>query len=401
MLVAVLFFMSVALIITLGMATPAVREHVIARDLIDSKKSYFLAESGVEDVFYKIKNNKQTSASEVLTLDGSSTTTTVTDSGYNEKTITSLGIVGTANRKLQSILSPGVGVAFNYGIQVGNGGIVMGNSTITGNVYSNGPIMSNNTKAKITGSAVAAGQSAISTVKVGTTATDLAWAHWVHNSTMTGPLYCTNGTSNNKPCDTSRGSAPSQNFPISDDQIQEWKDEALTGGTNIGNMVINDDTSIGPKKIVGNVSFGSNNKILTLNGTVWITGNLTMSNGSTIKLAPSYGGSSGLIIVDGTINISNNGNFTGSGTAGSYVMVVTPSMTSPAISVSNNAGAVVLVALNSKVYFAQNGAAKAVVANQVELENNATVSYETGLVDANFTNGPGGAWELQTWKEVQ
>jgi hypothetical protein len=36
--------------------------------ILNSKKAYFLAESGSEDALYRIKNNKQISTSEIITL---------------------------------------------------------------------------------------------------------------------------------------------------------------------------------------------------------------------------------------------------------------------------------------------------------------------------------------------
>ena len=56
------------------------------------------------------------------------------------------------------MLGTGDGVSFNYGIQSGVGGFVIGNAVINGNVYSNGTIEGAN-GATVTGSAFAVGAS--------------------------------------------------------------------------------------------------------------------------------------------------------------------------------------------------------------------------------------------------
>ncbi|KKR74815.1 MAG: hypothetical protein UU17_C0006G0023 [Candidatus Nomurabacteria bacterium GW2011_GWA1_40_8] len=58
---------------------PAVREFRNASVYLNSKKSYFLAESGSEDALYRILNNMAIGASETITLDSNDATTDITD----------------------------------------------------------------------------------------------------------------------------------------------------------------------------------------------------------------------------------------------------------------------------------------------------------------------------------
>ena len=37
----------------------------------------------------------------------------------------------------------------------------------------------------------------------------------------------------------------------------------------------------------------------------------------------------------------------------------------------------------------------------INLNNNATVIYDSGLANANFVNGPSGGWNVKTWQEVK
>ena len=169
MLIAVIFFLFIALAIIAGLVNPAVREFKDESVDLNSKQSYFLAESGSEDAVYRIKNNMTISNSETLTLNGNSATTTIANSGYS-KTITSLGSVSSYQRKTSVGLSTGAGVAFNYGLQAGSGGVTInGGSTVHGNIYSNSSI--NAVSATVTGSAVAADSPALAVDQSNTTPT--------------------------------------------------------------------------------------------------------------------------------------------------------------------------------------------------------------------------------------
>ena len=76
MMTSVIFFVVISTVVVLGLTGPSVREYRIANDSILSKQSYFLAESGAEDAYYRLRNHYPTSPSQTLVL-GSSMTTTV------------------------------------------------------------------------------------------------------------------------------------------------------------------------------------------------------------------------------------------------------------------------------------------------------------------------------------
>src|SRR3989338_6956104 len=153
MLVSIIFFLSISLIIVLGMANPAVRGYTSARNLLNSKKSYALAESAGEDIFYRIKNGRQYLLSETLTLDGGIADITITNTGTTKKEIKVKADNSNLERSVNLKISSGDGVSFNYGIQSGSGGFIMDNgSEVTGNVYSGGIIQGyDNNKSFITG----------------------------------------------------------------------------------------------------------------------------------------------------------------------------------------------------------------------------------------------------------
>ena len=251
----------------------------------------------------------------------------------------------------------------------------------------------------MTGSVVAVGT--INRIVVGNGTTGDAYAPTVTNSTVRGNLYCQSGSGNNKSCNTSMPDPATQDFPISEEQITEWQDEAALGGMFIGNKSFSGITgTLGPLKIQGNLTL-SNNAILTLNGTLWVTGNVSLSNNASIRLASGYGSAGGMVIVDGLTSISNNAVFAGSGTAGSYVMVVSTNNSGSAISLSNNAGSVILYAPNGTVQLSNGAHVKQITANTIALSNNAIIDYEQGLADSTFTSGPGGGYEISDWEEIE
>lgn len=159
MLISIIFFLFLSLSIIAGLVAPSVREFRVANVNMNSKKSFFLAESGAEDAVYRIRNNMTIGNSETITIGSDSVTTNITSTA-NSKTIESLGDISSYERKITVSLTTAAGIAFNYGLQAGDGGVTMdGGSMLVGNVYSNGDI--NAISATVTGSAVAANSAAV------------------------------------------------------------------------------------------------------------------------------------------------------------------------------------------------------------------------------------------------
>src|SRR3989338_5647479 len=283
MLISVIFFLFISLVIISGLVSPTVREFRNANLNLNSKKSYFLAESGIEDALYRTINNITIGANEVLTLDSNSATTTIV-SGSGTKQITSLGDISSYQRKTIVTLFTGTGASFNYGVQVGQGGLEMSNtSKIVGNVYSGGEIEGENS-ASITGTAVVSGTSGkIETIQVDGDAT----AHFIEGSTIGGSTNsydlkttrvtgnvvattitsCTgtvggNATFDTKASCTIAGTQTTPNpvdfvdpevtpLPITDEQVLAWENDAAIWGTINSQTYDSGTTNLGPKKING------------------------------------------------------------------------------------------------------------------------------------------------------
>ncbi len=196
-------------------------------------------------------------------------------------------------------------------------------------------------------------------------------------------------------------------MPLSDATIVQWKSEAANGGTVTGDVVY-DGTSnaLGPKRITGNMTV-KNGASLTINGTLHVEGDLLLDNNAIVSLAAGYGASSGMIIVDGKVTVSNNVTFNGSGTPGSYVMILTTNDSldpnSPAMLLSNNSDNSIFYASDGMISISANATLKEVTAFKLYLQNNAFVQYESGLANVNFSSGPGGGWSLKvgTLREIR
>ena len=107
-------------------------------------------------------------------------------------------------------------------------------------------------------------------------------AHSCNDSIIDGNLTYVQGCTNN--CTVSgtttiqSAQIPSQPLPITQEQITTWKDEATSGGV-LGNTNLtgSQKMTLGPKKINGSLTL-SNNAVLTLSGTVYVTGTIVINN---------------------------------------------------------------------------------------------------------------------------
>lgn len=246
-------------------------------------------------------------------------------------------------------------------------------------------------------------------LSIGTTATDLVWAHNVSYVKSTGPIRCQNELFNNKACDQTYDDPSPASYPVSSGNITEWEDEATAGGS-VSGYSHTDATpvSLGPKKIVGDMHIGGS-VTMTVNGTLYVTGNLTLDGSGKIQLASSYGTNSGIIVVDGKVVIGGSAKATGSGQAGSYIMIVSNSTcptggscsSSPAIDMSGSGGAVILNAQKGTINFSGSANANEATANAITMSGSTVITYQTGIVNANFSTGPSGGFNISSWREVE
>ncbi len=247
---------------------------------------------------------------------------------------------------------------------------------------------------------------------IGSTSTDMAWAGNVSHVSLVGNLYCQSGTNNanGKVCNTGKELPGTMPMPVSEANIDQWKAEAVLGGTHSGNFSVDWDGDIlGPRKITGNLTVNGGGTLM-ITGTVWVQGNIIVSGGGKVKISPSLGAKSAIILTSGYASIDGGAQFEGSGTAGSYPIVVStsvcPNTTScatnnSAIYLSGGAGAVVLVAPNGKVNVNGGSGARSISGNSIYISGGGTVTYETGLANLSFSSGPSGGWSISGWRELE
>ncbi|MBI2462794.1 MAG: hypothetical protein HYV65_00985 [Candidatus Spechtbacteria bacterium] len=407
-----------------------------------SQQAYFASEGGTEDAVYRIKNNFAIPASYTLAVGGAQTDVTTTTNG-NQKTIQARGMVNGYTRATQASLTlSSVNPSFYYGAQVGGGGIEMGeNSTIegaegsAGNVYSNGAVSGEN-KAKVTGDLIVA-TSIDSVVVLGD-----AKANAIINSKICGDAYYQSIDSSslnflNSPSSPSCPSPPTngvaypgssdppvQNLPISQANIDQWKQDGAVGGIINGNCgdsgvpecVINDDgtLSLGPKKIIGNLVL-TKKQTLVITGTLYVQGHIDLdsSGGATIKCDQAYGAQGCVVVTDSWIHIKNNSIFQGSGAQGSYLIFVStlagcnggdqePQCThhNAAVDIHNNATGAIFYVPDSMANLHNGVTVTELTAYKLNLDNGASVQYEQGLFDSSFSSGPGASFNIIGWEEI-
>lgn len=414
--IAAIFFLIISLTIVVGVVTPVINHVESARATLRGAQSLYAAEGVSQDVLYRLAKNMPVDAAETITYGAGSATATTT-TVFDGKEIVSGGNRDGFLRKNKVHLTTGSGVSFNFGLQSGEGGIVLENqSSVAGSVYSNGPVVGSE-RNLIKGDVVSAGQSG----RVhGVHATSSAYAHTIEDSTIDKDAYY-QSIADTTVLGVLYPGSPDQattTLPISDAQIAKWEADAEAGGTISSPCPykITDAATLGPKKIACDLEISGTNYTLTLAGHMWVTGDITIKNNPTLKVAPSLGGASVALIADNPANRTtsskiesdNSAVFEGSGSAGSFVLLLSQNRSAEdggsetAINIANKAGGALLAYAGHGEILLQNTVMlKEVTAYKIHLKNSAEVHYESGLVSTLFTSGPGGGYEFDGWREIE
>lgn len=402
---AVLYLTVIILAVVFGIAVAVAvftsDEHAMANETARSAVAYYASEAGIEDATYRITKALAYPASYVIAVGVPTTTVTVTSNGA-ARTVESVGANQSDVRKLRvNLVHSSTTVNFFYGVQVGAGGIVLGDSSsVIGNVFSNGDIQGSGvTKSRITGAAQAAGNHQIKDIRIDQNAA----AALFDNCSVGGTAsYVTSFTNCVASSTQIIAAAPSsQPFPITQTQIDNWKAEAFAGGELNGYSLGNNSSgALGPKKINGNITLG-NTSILTLTGTVWVTGTINFGNTDQIQLDSGYGQASGVLIVDGAFDVGNTATFAGSGQTGSYLMLLSLFGPGDAIDIGNNASGAIFYAPNGIIDVGNGLSLYEATGYGLRVGNNGSITYESGLANAQFSSGPGGSFMVTSWQETE
>jgi hypothetical protein len=391
-----------------------------------SDKSFFESKAAAEDYLYRmifniaIPYNAYGVQQGTINFGSDIATSTLQTVGTDQYVVAGAN-ANDFQRSVKMRVVYGSGTSFHFGLQSGIGGIAMFNtSRVLGNVYSNGLVTgaSSNT---VGGTVVSAG----ATGKIsGIYATSSIYAHTIQNTKSDGDAYYQSidaySTTNTKGAKyPGSDDQPKIDLPIPDSLVQEW--EAYASNTSLGAQIINcsgttynitSDVTIGPATI--NCDLSIKGASLTLEGPVWVKGNIKMDTTTSI-IANWLGHKSVAIIADNPANrissskidLNNSGTFTGAGSS-SYVLMLSMNNSAEnggienAIGISQKiSGALLVYAGHGLIDMRQNTSLKEITAYQINLGNAAEVIYDSGLVNLIFTSGPGGTYQPDWYREVQ
>jgi len=148
LLITVFFFFAISTAVVIGF-TPAIKRQLnTVSTYLDSKNAYFAAEAGIEDVLYRIRAELSVSGTETITMNGATATIAVSQPDAETYEIRSTGVADAFYRKIDMEVTKNVNASFDYAVQMGQGGITMGNNARidatgfnSGNVYASGPVL--------------------------------------------------------------------------------------------------------------------------------------------------------------------------------------------------------------------------------------------------------------------
>lgn len=393
----------------------------IAGNITRSNQSYILAEAGIEDVLHRVKSGIPWSSSYSFGNGQTLISVEVSEDVGGYKTIVATGDVAGRIRKVQVVFGlSSANVEFHYGVHVGDLGLIMrSNSIIHGNVFSNGPI-AGASNARVYGDVISSGPNGeIDRINIrDDEGGGSAWAVSLKNCNIDKDAYYT--TISSCPVGGDEFSpepwVEPEELPIDQETIDNWKLVAESGGTISGYSLGGNSTdSLGPKKIVGNMEMDSN-AVLTVTGTLWVTGDLNLTSNSILQLDPGYGPDGGVIVVDGKISVSSNITFCGSegykqigecnpSSGSSYLMALSTksSQDSSDLAIESNSATetAIFYANNGFIQLNSNSNVKEVTSFGLIMDSNAIITYETGLANVRFSSGPGAGWDVLSWIEIE
>ncbi len=416
MFIAAIFFLAISLTVVLGVVAPVMNQVESARSLPKSARSFYVAEGATQDVLYRLIKSIPVDAVETITY-GSGVAVATTTTVFDGKQVVSSGNQDSFVRKSSAHLFTGAGASFNYGVQSGEGGIHLKNtSLVVGNISANGPVTGENSNL-VKGDVISAGQSGLID---GVHATSSAYAHTIRNSTIDRDAYYQT-ISNTTVLGTLHPGSSDQatsSLPIGDAQIEVWKNDAAAGGSvtcSGGIYSVSGSVSLGPKKIPCTLKIDGSDQI-TLLGHVWVEGDIEISNTASVRVGASVGEKSIAIIADtpanpttsGKIRLKNSATFSGSGHPNSFVLFISQNTSAEsggstsAIEVENSvSGKLLVYAPHGEIILQNSVSLKEVTAYKLTLLNSAKVIYETGLANLLFSSGPAGGYTFDSWREVE
>lgn len=347
-------------------------------------------------------------------------TTTVTGGG-SVRQLVSVGTAANGRQRTIAVdlttIPPVDEMDWSYALQAGGGGVYMENgATVTGSIYTGGDVDCQSDLAIIDGDAYSS--------KTSGSINSCTVNYHAHADKVLGVVVGGDAYYKNDPADVAgstvagtkySGSTTPDEKPLPDFDLEFWQAAAEAGGTINGNYNPADGSSLGPKKITGDLTLGQNVDV-TVTGPIWVAGDIYTENNSTLTLDSSFGAYGTVILADhqgdpaahGRIYMIPNAGIYGSGNPSSHILLVSTNRSvdpvDPALDVSNNASGAVFMATDGVLKLNNNASAKSMAAYALYMENNSDVTYlESELSDMKFSNSPANLWRVQegSWRETQ
>ena len=272
------------LLVMNSLATAATRESQMGLDDVNTTKTFYAAEAGLNIELYNMATGSSAPIPSLTDINELAVAHDLV--GFNNIITSSARDKTGKVRKVEISLLTSTG-GFTSAVQADEGGIIFASSgaTINGQVFTGGDV--NNES----GSG--------STINGGLTL--------FNGSTVTGGPV----TINPGPLVNSSSELPP--MPININNINKWKADITAYGNTTGSVTVSSSTSIGWQKINGNLTI-DNNQILTMTGSIWVTGNVVLGNNSKIFISHALPESPSLVLLaDGTVDASQNVTLCGSG----------------------------------------------------------------------------------------
>jgi len=414
-LIAAILFMSISLL------SIVVIQRVTAQRYELAIRSLHIADAGIQKAIFCLNAVTDGTCGGVYGLNyagetnqplgGGTFTTTVTGSG-DVRDVESVGLMPngfstTLRMHLERRLAASTDTTFDFALQVENNADIKPNAEIhRGPIYSNADISCGNNVII---------EKDIFISKVGGLIDNCdimgeAHADIIKKSDISGDCYYDVTFQASTCAGTQFPGSPTPEYrEMPEFDTDFWRSEALKGGVISGDYEPLTGTTLGPKKIEGQLIL-HNNAVVTMTGPIWATGGVLIDNGSALRLDPSFLERSSLVLADdptpgnALIYVENGAIIQGSGTEGSYILFVSTAAVDPAIEVRNNAEAGIFFATQGTVSLWNNASVIAVAADGAIMGDNAIINYgETSLSSFQLqlvdTYDPW-RFDLGTWREL-
>ncbi len=439
-LVLVLAVTGIVLTALLSMSVIATSQIGQVRDVTESDQTFFAAEGGLNHALHQLITSPGTD-NYALTLNGANVVVDIaidlTDPLRKRRIITSTATLNQKQRQVRVVATTNsMANNLQYAVQTGTGGLHMGNnSEVWGNLSANGPITGggtvygniSNSEATLSSSGVTVGSSSNPSPRpqcANGSTTDPNYnnhelrSHNLQNISVFGRAYyqsvsgnvragtagnvnCTNA-GNGVSCFGGQADPASTPYPITLQQIAEYKNLA-DDNTVVGNITINGNTTLSSRKIVGNLVVQSGT--LTITGPIWVTGIIDLNHpGNGVRLDPTLGENSSVLLTDQTIDIKNSGQLEGSGNPKSFLLAIAlkNDISNWVIQGSNGSNSVIFFAPDGLIDVENGGNLNNATGRRITLGNTSCLQYNPNLAGFSVPAGPPvpisvtpGSWQEQ------